>query len=111
MASKDRTKLTAARTALEAARPTLGSNGLPKGAEPRLAAALSAWLQGATGVADDVARLEGNVPIVFFPVRVQTRFETRVVNNIQQRFLKIRVYPDEILINSHETALTPDEED
>jgi hypothetical protein len=71
-----------------------------------LAAAISSWLTmtGTTTVvnqADDVARLETTAPLVLFPVRIETRFESAS--------LKLRVYPDEIFMNSHETALTEDE--
>src|SRR5438045_3943357 len=52
--------------------------------------------------ADDVNRMFACNPIVFFPIRIETRFEVTS--------LKLRVYPDEIFFNSHETALTPDEQ-
>lgn len=71
-----------------------------------LAAAISSWLT-MTGTstpvnqADDFARLETTAPLVLFPIRIETRFETGS--------LKLRVYPDEIFMNSHETALTEGE--
>ena len=68
---------------------------------------ITAWLTD-TGTelpvtpADDVGRMTALNPIVCFPVRIETRFEGTN--------LKVRVYPDEIFFNSHETALTPDEQ-
>lgn len=71
-----------------------------------LAAAISSWLT-MTGTStsvnqtDDFARLETTAPLVLFPIRIETRFESAS--------LKLRVYPDEIFMNSHETALTQEE--
>jgi hypothetical protein len=64
---------------------------------------LADWLPDGTTEEEDVGRLFGSEPIVLFPVRLETRFDAG--------FLKVRVYPDEIFLNSHETALTPAEYD
>ena len=53
----------------------------------------------------DIARLLGLVPIIFFPVRVETRFDRTTPPGV----MKVRIYPDEIFIDSHETRLTRDE--
>jgi len=53
--------------------------------------------------AEDVARLDASAPVVMFPVRLETRFEGNL--------LRLRVYPDEILLNQHESALTQAEYD
>lgn len=52
---------------------------------------------------EDLARLEATSPIVLLPVRLETRFEGNV--------LKVRVFPDEIFLNTHERALTVEERD
>jgi hypothetical protein len=49
----------------------------------------------------DISRLLVSNPIVMLPVRLETRFDGN--------FLKIRISPDEIFANTHETALTPEE--
>lgn len=53
--------------------------------------------------AQEVARLEATSPVVLLPIRLETRFDGSV--------LRVRVYPDEIFLDSHETALTPEEQD
>src|SRR5207237_1036074 len=57
------------------------------------------------------ARLLGSVAtdiaLVLFPVRIETRFVTD--GNGPQ--LLVRIYPDEIHIDTHETALTKEEVD
>lgn len=64
---------------------------LPKNADPVLAAEA------------DIGRLGATSPIVLLPVRLETRFDGGV--------LKVRVFPDEIFLNAHETALTEEERD
>jgi len=59
---------------------------------------LADWLPDGTSAEDDVGRLPGSEPIVLFPVRLETRFDGNQ--------LKVRVFPDEIFLNTHETALT-----
>lgn len=66
-----------------------------------LTAAIGGWVNGVTP-AEDLARVPATVPLVLFPVRIETRFELRTTPPV----LKVRIYPDEILINLHETALT-----
>jgi len=51
----------------------------------------------------DLSRLQEYGPIVLFPVRLETRFD------LDQNKLKIRMFPDEIFINTHEIALTDEE--
>ncbi len=69
---------------------------------------LDEWMQTTATEAlasaeEDIARLQSSSPIVLFPVRLETRF--------LDNKLKVRVYPDEIFINTHEIALTQEEQD
>ncbi len=57
--------------------------------------------------ATDVARITADTPIALFPVRIETRFDLTASPPV----LKVRIYPDEIWINQHETALTRAEVD
>lgn len=50
---------------------------------------------------NNTPKFEGKDPIVFFPLRLETRFEK---SNI-----KVRVFPDEMLINQHKTGLSDNE--
>lgn len=50
---------------------------------------------------EDIERLLATSPIVLFPVRLETRFDGGV--------LKVRVFPDEIFLDTHEVALTEEE--
>ncbi|MFI7582060.1 hypothetical protein [Kocuria kalidii] len=52
-----------------------------------------------------VQQLDGHVPVALFPVRLETRFGNRNTE------LKIRVYPEQIHINTHEPELTASERD
>src|SRR4029434_1898768 len=45
-------------------------------------------------------------PLALFPVRLETRFFAQPDRSSE---LRVRVYPDRIHIDSHETALTPAE--
>ena len=54
----------------------------------------------------DFATLSAALPIALFPVRIETRFFAVAGRGGE---LRIRVYPDEILANSHEPGLTPAE--
>ena len=55
----------------------------------------------------DFRALSTQYPIALFPVRIETRFQI-VTDNPR---LQIRVYPDEILADSHEPSLTQQEID
>jgi hypothetical protein len=71
-------------------------------------AAITTWLGPGAGKAEvdaDLARLEASTPVVLFPVRLETRFGIRGATPI----LKVRIYPDEILLNTHEYAVTAEE--
>lgn len=52
--------------------------------------------------AQEISRLDTSVPLVLLPVRIETRFDS----TDNTRILKIRVYPDELLMDTHDTALT-----
>lgn len=52
-----------------------------------------------------VPQLNGAIPILLLPLRIQTRFDR------DASLLLARVYPDEISIESHEPRLTPGEQD
>ncbi|MET0790712.1 MAG: hypothetical protein ABW061_04265, partial [Polyangiaceae bacterium] len=72
-------------------------------ADQALQAALAAWLPDTVLEEEDVSRLETTSPIVLFPVRLETRFDGNL--------LKLRIFPDEIFLNTHERALTVPEYD
>ena len=50
---------------------------------------------------DPIGALDSGVPIVLFPVRLETRF--------LGKDLLIRIYPDDVHIDTHEPELTPEE--
>jgi hypothetical protein len=66
--------------------------------------AIGTWLQGTTPQTD-IARLSAAIPIVFFPVRLETRFDRTTAPGV----LKVRIYPDDIFFDTHETELTREE--
>ncbi|HET7543089.1 MAG TPA: hypothetical protein VFK05_24620 [Polyangiaceae bacterium] len=68
-----------------------------------LQAALASWLPDTVLEEEDTSRLEASSPIVLLPVRLETRFDGN--------FLKLRIFPDEISLNTHERALTIPERD
>ena len=67
--------------------------------------AIGNWLGNVT-VDQDLGRLSTDVPLVLFPVRIETRFGVDASSN---PVLRVRIYPDEIFVNMHETAVTRDE--
>jgi hypothetical protein len=71
-----------------------------------LAQAIANWLANVSA-ADDLARIASSVPAVLFPVRLETRFDL----SVNPAVLKVRIYPDEIWVNQHESALTQGEVD
>lgn len=76
------------------------------GAKREVSARLSQCLAGEA--ADDLARLSTDFPVVLFPVRVETRFDVASQQGAQ---LKVRVYPDTILTETHDPLLTGEEYD
>ena len=80
-----------------------------------LADAIAKWLDDPASTktppdpvspADDLGRLDAHAPLVLFPVRLETRFEPPGAPTV----LKVRVYPDEIFLDTHEKALTAEEQ-
>jgi len=67
--------------------------------------------------ADSASNLQGNLPIALFPVRLETRYvrattaagPVGVPSAGPSGTLQIRVYPDDILAQTHEPELTDDE--
>src|SRR3954447_16308616 len=53
----------------------------------------------------ELDELQGDCPIVLLPVRLETRF--RVAGSVRE--LQVRVYPDEIAADAHESRLTHEE--
>ena len=51
----------------------------------------------------DVAKLAADFPIVLLPVRLETRFAKDATGATS---LKVRIYPDELMANTHEPPLT-----
>jgi hypothetical protein len=101
----------AEQAATDAANDLLAKQGAERDRRNDVRTAITTWLSAATGANDlakataDVARVPTTVPIVLFPVRIETRFDLTSTPKV----LKVRIYPDEIWINQHERALTPDE--
>jgi hypothetical protein len=68
---------------------------------------LSRWLP--RSAKDDASRLAADWPIVFLPVRIETRFDAQPPRPRDPEWrpsLMVRVYPDEIFGDAHETELT-----
>lgn len=57
-------------------------------------------------VANDVAQLSAEYPVVLLPVRLETRFGFDVAG---APVLKVRIFPDELMADTHEPPLTPKE--
>ena len=75
-----------------------------KTARANVLGAITAWVNGVS-VNDDLARLSTATPLVLFPTRIETRFDL----NPTAPVMRLRIYPDEIFANLHETAITRDE--
>jgi len=62
----------------------------------------------ATGAVNNAARggLSASTPVLFLPVNIETRFMTSAAGAPE---LWVRIYPDQIAINSHEPELTTQE--
>ncbi|HMI37106.1 MAG TPA: hypothetical protein VK505_05725, partial [Steroidobacteraceae bacterium] len=73
-----------------------------RGAKADYLKALAAWLGSPDDVGRDFARLSAAYPILLMPVRIETRFFT----NPAPGELRVRIYPDEIAADSHESPLT-----
>lgn len=54
----------------------------------------------------DVARLSAELPIALFPVRIETRFD---LTPGTEGVLKVRIYPDTLLVDTHDPRLTAEE--
>jgi hypothetical protein len=78
------------------------SNAAVREAQSGLNSLIAGFLGQLQGAAD-FASLTAELPIAFFPVRIETRFFAVAGRG---GTLRIRIYPDEILANSHETGLT-----
>ncbi|HEY7375375.1 MAG TPA: hypothetical protein VIF57_24670, partial [Polyangia bacterium] len=72
-----------------------------------LSARIAEWVPDDLSIDDEIFRLGADTPIVFLPVRVETRFERTVTPAL----LKVRVFPDEIFINTLEKRLRREEVD
>jgi hypothetical protein len=76
-------------------------------ADERSAAVREQLLALAELVADPVSGLDGDHPIALLPVRIETRFE----HLSEPRQLLVRIYPDDVHVDSHEPQLTDAELD
>jgi hypothetical protein len=82
-----------------------------RAAKERERAAQAAADRGVAGmltdsVAADVARLSAEYPVVLLPVRLETRFGFDVAG---APVLRVRIFPDEIMADTHEPPLTAKE--
>jgi hypothetical protein len=64
---------------------------------------LDPWDSSVIGSFDD------DTPILLMPVRIETRFETFMDGPTQKYQLWVRIYPDDIAVETHESALSPSE--
>src|SRR4051812_27159973 len=56
----------------------------------------------------DLIARDATIPLLLFPLRLETRFKTVTEHGEQRRELWVRVYPDECLIDSFEDTLSED---
>jgi len=61
---------------------------------------------GISAAAAQQSGLAAAVPVLFLPVNIETRFMTSAAGGPE---LWVRIYPDQIAINSHEPELTAQE--
>lgn len=87
-------------TELQRASEALGA------AQTDLSSRLRDWL--APDAQEDLSRLSAALPILLFPVRVETRFVTPTGG---QSALKVRVFPDAVLADAHDPVLSRTEYD
>ncbi|HJQ35115.1 MAG TPA: hypothetical protein VJ866_23395 [Pyrinomonadaceae bacterium] len=97
-------EVASARGGERSARKTLAATGAEAAAA---LAALNEERRAALGAdaAADVSSLDAAYPVALFPVRVETQFDATAA----PATLRVRVYPDEALADSHELALMPRE--
>jgi hypothetical protein len=53
--------------------------------------------------------LEQEYPILIFPIRIETKYAIKKVRNEQRKILRVRFFPDQILINNFDRRLTQKE--
>src|SRR5205823_228951 len=89
------------RQALDTAKTNLATaRGDVQAAKTTQAGLLGTWVASTVTPATEIGRLDCSQPIVFLPVRIETRFA------LAQGKLRIRVYPDDIFGHTHEEAVT-----
>ncbi len=54
---------------------------------------------------DNLARLDDNIPILLMPLRLETRFKNVVIDDVARHQLWVRVYPDDIAVDTFEEVL------
>ena len=52
-----------------------------------------------------VRRLPDDVPIALFPLRLETRFKSITLHGATRRFLYVRVFPDDVLVDSFQPQI------
>ena len=112
-AAVDKAKTSPARDQGEALRAAIAAQkradaALAKSRESLLGieGSLGEWLGAA--ISDPRRRIDGlddRIPILLFPVRIETRF----FGNADKPELRVRIFPDDIAITTHETALSSGE--
>lgn len=56
-----------------------------------------------------IENLDDDTPIVLFPLRLETRFKTIVRDNTPHQFLWVRVFPDDVLVDSFQPEISETE--
>ena len=91
-------------TAAEAA----GKRAAAQQATAAAAAALGAFA-AFTDPRQNVGQLSDAAPFVLFPVRIETRFKQIIAGDIARHQLWVRIYPDDVSIDTFEQALSATE--
>jgi hypothetical protein len=86
-------------TTQRATGPQRPDTGDPTTTEPS-----GGWPTNPIGYAAAYGDLDDQVPVLFSPVRIETRFTRPVAG--QTRSLRVRIYPDQFHLDEHDPRLT-----
>ena len=62
-----------------------------------------------TNPIQSAAQLTDDEPVALFPLRLETRFKTVTQNNVSQQLLCVRVFPDDVLIDTFQPEISQTE--